>query len=60
MILGTLKRHPLRRELSLAIAIKLILLFLLWMVFFRTPPQTNPQGVGDTLFGTPATVFHTR
>jgi len=60
MIFDNLKRHSLRRELSLAIVVKLILLFLLWMVFFRTPSQTNPQGVGDTLFGTPATVFHTR
>lgn len=60
MILGTLKRYPLRRDLSLAIVIKLILLFLLWLLFFRTPPQTNPQGIGDTLFGTPANVLHTR
>lgn len=56
MILQSLKQHPLRRELSLAVVIKLILLFLLWMAFFRAPPQTNPQAVANTLFTSPANV----
>jgi hypothetical protein len=60
MILDTLKRHPLRHELSLAIVIKMVLLFLLWMLFFRAPPQMNPQGVGDSLFGPPANVLPAR
>jgi hypothetical protein len=60
MIFDNLNRHPLRRELSLVLVIKLVLLFLLWLVFFRTPPQTNPQAMGDTLFSTPANVLHAR
>lgn len=60
MILDTLKRHPLRRELSLAVIIKVVLLFLLWMLFFRAPPQMSPQRVGDTLFSPPANVLPAR
>jgi len=44
----------LRREISLALVIKLILLLLLWMVFFRAPSHVNPQDVANTLFATPA------
>ena len=44
----------LRREISLALVIKLILLLLLWMLFFRTPAPINPQDITNTLFAAPA------
>jgi hypothetical protein len=60
MIPSTLKRSPLRRDLSLALVVKLILLLLLWLAFFRTPPQANEQDTGHVILGTSTGVPGTR
>lgn len=45
---------PLAREIGLVLTIKLSLLALLWMLFFRAPPAVTPDTVGAAFTATTA------
>lgn len=53
MILDSLRRNPLARDIGAVLALKLVLLLLLWAAFFRVPPEPPATDIARVVAGTP-------
>jgi hypothetical protein len=51
---------PLAREIGLVLTVKLSLLALLWVLFFRAPPAPTPAAVGAAFIAAPTAADATR